>query len=240
MSKEEIKKLEKSPKCVAIIMDGNRRWAKERNLPSLEGHRVGYNKIKEVAEWFIKEEVPNLIMYAFSIENWNRSPREVSYLMGLMKLMLDKELHTLSDRGIRVSFIGDLSLVPDDIRELISKTKNQDIQLEKLHLVIAFSYGGRREILSAVKEIYKTKDINEIKALSEEDFSKFLLTNSIGVPDPDLIIRTSGEMRLSNFLTWQSVYSELFFTKTYWPDFNYEEFKKILEEFSLRERRLGK
>lgn len=230
----------KKPKCVAMIMDGNRRWAKEKGTHSFEGHKIGYNKMKDVADWCIKEEIPNLILYAFSIENWQRSKEEVSYLMGLLKLMLGKEISSLKKKGFKISFIGDLSIVPEDIKKLIKKAENETMELKKLHLVIAFSYGGRREILEAVKEISKMKDKKEIENLTEKEFSKFLWTDKINVPDPDLIIRTSGEMRLSNFLPWQAVYSELFFTKTYWPDFNYEEFKKIIEEFSKRERRLGK
>jgi undecaprenyl diphosphate synthase len=235
-NKWEIKK----PKCLGIIMDGNRRWAKGKGLPSFEGHRIGYNKMKEVADWCIKEEIPNLISYAFSIENWQRSKEEVSYLMGLIKLMLGKDISLLKSKGVRVSCIGDSPMMPEDIKKLIDKAEKETGDLKKLHLVIAFSYGGRREILNAVKEISKVKNEKEIANLTEEEFSKYLWTNKIDVPDPDLIIRTSGEMRLSNFLTWQSTYSELFFTKTYWPDFSYEEFKKILEEFSLRNIRLGK
>lgn len=223
-------------------MDGNRRWAKQKGLYSFYGHKVGYDKVKETVHWCIKEKIPNLILYAFSIENWQRSKEEVSYLMDLIKLMVgkDKELPLFKEKGVRISFIGDISLVSEEIKKLILKAEKETLELKKLHLVIAFSYGGRREILSAVKEISKIKSKKEIENITEEVFSKFLWTNSIDVPDPDLIIRTSGEMRLSNFLTWQSVYSELFFTKTFWPDFNYEEFKKILEEFSTRERRLGK
>ena len=240
MITKQIKQEIKNPKCVGIIMDGNRRWAKNKGLPSFEGHRIGYNKMKEVADWCLKEEIPNLILYAFSIENWQRSKEEVSYLMDLIKLILDKDISPLKKKGIRVSCIGDLSIVPEDIKKLIEKAEKETKDLKKLHLVIAFSYGGRREILNAVKEISKTKNEKEIANLTEEEFSKYLWTNKINTPDPDLILRTSGEMRLSNFLTWQSTYSELFFTKTYWPDFSHKEFKKILEEFSLRNRRLGK
>ncbi|MFA5792044.1 MAG: polyprenyl diphosphate synthase [Candidatus Paceibacterota bacterium] len=239
---KEIKQISKKPKCVAMVMDGNRRWAKEKNLHSFEGHQAGFNKIKEVVDWSIKEKIPNVILYTFSIENWKRSKEEVSYLMGIIKLLIKKEFFILKEKGVRVSFIGDLSLVGEDIKKLIKKTEieTENIKLQKLHLVFAFSYGGRREILNTVKEIVKVKNKEEIVNFTEEDFSKFLWTGKINVPDPDLIIRTGGEMRLSNFLPWQSTYSELFFLKTYWPDFNYKKFKEILEEFSLRERRLGK
>ncbi len=235
-SNQEIKK----PRCVGIIMDGNRRWAKERNLHSFHGHKIGYNKINDAVDWFIKEEISNLILYAFSIENWQRSTEEVSYLMDLFKTMISKRASLFKDKGVRVNFVGDLSLVPEDIRKLIKKIEQESMAFKKLHLVIAFSYGGRREIINAVKEISKVKNREEFETLNEEEFSKYLWTNKIDAPNPDIIIRTGGEMRLSNFLPWQSVYSELFFVKTYWPDFSYEELKKILEEFSLRQRRLGK
>lgn len=239
MTMKEIKQETKKPNCVGIIMDGNRRWAKARGLHSFHGHRAGYNKMKEIVEWSIKEKISNLILYAFSIENWQRPKEEVSCLMGPMKLMADEDKE-FKEKGVRISFIGDMSLVPKDTKELIIKAEKETLNLKKLHLVIAFSYGGRREILNAFKEIVQIKNKKEIETMNEEEFSKYLWTNKIGVLDPDIIIRTSGEMRLSNFLTWQSAYSELFFTKTYWPDFSYGDFKKILEEFSLRERRLGK
>jgi len=241
--------MENKPKCVAMIMDGNRRWGREKKLNGFQGHERGYEKIKEVADWCIKEDIPNVILYAFSIENWQRKAEEVAYLMQLIKFMLSnqKEIDFFKERGVRVSFIGDMSMVSEDLQALIEKTEEDSKELKKLHLVLAFSYGGRREILNTVKAIVKAKDKKDLPAgeagienMSEEDFSKFLWTGRVGVPDPDLIIRTSGEMRLSNFLSWQSAYSELFFTKTYWPDFDYEEFKKTLEEFSLRQRRLGK
>jgi undecaprenyl diphosphate synthase len=242
MAIKKIKQEPKKPQCVAMIMDGNRRWGKERNLESFKGHERGYDKIKEVADWCIKGNIPNIILYAFSIENWQRKEEEISYLMELVRFMLsdEKEIDFFKKRGVRISFIGDMSLVPENLRSLIKKTEEDSKELGKLHLALAFSYGGRREILNAAKDISKTKSREEIENFTEEDFSKFLWTGNINIPDPDLVIRTSGEMRLSNFLTWQSVYSELFFTKTYWPDFTHEEFDEILEEFSQRERRLGK
>jgi undecaprenyl diphosphate synthase len=238
----EVVKEKNKPKCVGIIMDGNRRWAKEHGLPNFEGHRIGYGKVKEAVDWCIKEEIQNLVLYAFSIENWQRSKEEVSYLMNLIKNVVDKDtdLPVFKAKGVRINFIGDMSMVSDDLRQLISKAETETKEFKEIHLVVAFSYGGRREIINAAKEVFKEKDQNEINNLTEEEFSKYLWTNKIGVPDPDLIIRTSGEMRLSNFLTWQSVYSELFFIKTYWPDFSYEDFQKVLEEFSSRQRRLGK
>jgi undecaprenyl diphosphate synthase len=236
----EVVKEKSKPKCVGIIMDGNRRWAKEKNLHKFRGHQAGYNKVKDVVIWCINEEIQNLVLYAFSIENWQRSKEEVSYLMRLIKIMISKELPWFKKHEIRLSVVGDMSLVSDDIKKLINKADIETYKSKKLHLVLAFSYGGRREIVNAVREIVKEKDKKEIENLTEEEFSKYLWTNKVGAPDPDLIIRTSGEMRLSNFLTWQSVYSELFFVKKYWPDFSSEDFKAVLEEFSLRQRRLGK
>ncbi|HEV7424420.1 MAG TPA: polyprenyl diphosphate synthase, partial [Candidatus Paceibacterota bacterium] len=161
--KEEMKK----PKCVGMIMDGNRRWAKERGMHSFQGHQTGYNKTKEVADWCIQQEIPNLILYAFSIENWKRSEEEVTYLMGLIKLMVSKEFSELKEKGIRISFIGDMSLVGDDIKKLVEKAEKESLNFKKLHLVIAFSYSGRREIINAVKEIAKTKNKQEIENLTE-------------------------------------------------------------------------
>ncbi len=234
--------MDNKPKCVGMIMDGNRRWGKANNLSSFKGHERGYSKMKDVAEWCLKEEIPHAILHSFSTENWNRSPEEVSYLMELMRFMLEDEgeIGFFKERGVRVTFIGDMSLVPKDLLGLIKKTEEDLKDLKKLHLVLCFSYGGRREILNAVKEVVKVKSKEEMEKFTEEDFSKFLWTGKINVPDPDLIIRTSGEMRTSGFLPWQAVYSELFFTKTFWPDFSYEEFRKILEEYSTRHRRLGK
>ncbi|OGI90231.1 di-trans,poly-cis-decaprenylcistransferase [Candidatus Nomurabacteria bacterium RIFCSPLOWO2_01_FULL_40_15] len=226
--------------CIGIVMDGNRRWAKEKGLHSLEGHKIGYDKVKEVADWCVKEEIPNLILYAFSIENWQRAPEEVSYLMNLFRRMIQKEIPSFKEKDMRVSFVGDLSMIDENLRSLIEKCEKETSGPHRLHITVALSYGGRREILNAIKEISKSKDKKEIEELTEEEFSKYLWTGKIDVPDPDLIIRTSGEMRLSSFLPWQSVYSELFFIQTYWPDFSYEEFKGILQSFWERDRRRGK
>ncbi|NQV88273.1 MAG: di-trans,poly-cis-decaprenylcistransferase [Parcubacteria group bacterium] len=228
----------KTPLCVGMIMDGNRRWAKENGKASLQGHLAGYNKMKDVADWVMEAGIKNLIVYAFSTENWKRAPEEVSYLMDLLRLAVGKELNKFKEKEVRISFIGELSKVSNDLKELIEKATKDTSHFKKLHLIIALSYGGRAEIVNAVKEISKTKTKDEIENMAEDDFSSFLWTKDI--PDPDLVIRTSGEIRLSNFLPWQSVYSELFFTQTYWPDFNQEEFNKILAEFHLRQRRIGK
>lgn len=216
-------------------MDGNRRFAREKGLPSVEGHRRGYSKFKEVLSWTKEAGIRNVIVYVLSIENWKRSKEEVSYLLELMRTMLKKELKEVSKEKTRLIFAGDLSRFPEDIQQLIAQAHEKTADYTDYTLVVAASYGGRAEILSTVNKLI-AKGTN--KPVSEEDFEKELWT--AGVPDPDLIIRTGGVERLSNFLPWQAVYSELFFTKTYWPDFNREEFESILKKYSLRERRHGR
>jgi undecaprenyl diphosphate synthase len=215
-------------------MDGNRRWAKGRNLPTLEGHRQGYEKLKEVVLWAKTAGVTHLIVYALSTENWNRTSEEVSYLLNIIRLVLTRELSVIKKEGARIVCIGERERFPKDIQEFMAKAEEETALLTGMTLVLALSYGGRTEILNAVKTLVAsgTKDV------TEEIFKGALWTKDI--PDPDLIIRTSGEMRLSGFLPWQTVYSELFFTKTLWPDFSQEEFKKILFEFSERDRRIGR
>lgn len=220
------------PKCIGIIMDGNRRWAKAKGLPTFEGHRRGYEKLKETMRWAKTAGVPYVIVYGFSTENWNRSKEEVSYLMGLIRLGLTGELEVFKKEGIRVRCIGDLSRFSRDLQKLMKKAEQETADLPGPTLVLALSYGGRAEILAAATAVARGGKI------TEQLFSDCLWTR--GIPDPDLIIRTSGEMRLSGFLSWQAVYSELFFTKTFWPDFGEEEFKSIIEEFSKRKRNFGK
>lgn len=222
------------PQCVGVIMDGNRRWAKERGLPTLEGHRAGLEKLKEVSEWAFAAGVQTVVYYAFSTENWKRSPEEVAYLMGLFDTAIHTELETLRENNIRVRFIGDLS-------KLSSKLRGDALALQEASkgntrgtIVVALSYGGRPEILAAVNTLLASG----AKSVDEDAFRRAMW--SADIPDPDLIIRTSGEQRLSNFLTWQSAYSELFFTETKWPDFSKEELERILADFASRERRHGK
>ena len=222
------------PECVGIIMDGNRRWARARGLPTLLGHEKGFRKVKEALSWCDEAGVSHLIVYAFSTENWNRSKEEVSYLMDLVRLLLTEETAVLAAEGYRLRCVGDRSRLPRDIVELIETSEASTRSGTRSMLVVALSYGGRAEILHAVRALLKEPP----PELSEGVFSQKLW--SAGVPDPDLIVRTGGEKRLSGFLTWQSVYSELFFSDTFWPDFSKEEFRGILSEFAARERRMGK
>lgn len=220
------------PRSIGIIMDGNRRWAKARGLPTLEGHRRGYEKVREVLGWAKDSGVGAVVVYAFSTENWNRAKEEVSYLMDLFRRVIGSLVADAKENGTRIIFIGDRTRVPEDIRTLMEDAEKATTSNSAFTLGIALSYGGRDEILRAIA---RASEIG--KKLSESEFSALLDTADI--PDPDLIIRTSGEKRLSGFLPWQAVYSELFFVETMWPDFSREEFDRILNEYDERERRYG-
>jgi undecaprenyl diphosphate synthase len=217
-------------------MDGNRRWAKNRSLPSLEGHRRGYSKMKEASRWCIDKGIKILTVYAFSTENWSRKKTEVNYLMNLFRQALSRDISELDRQGVRLKVIGQRERLAPDIQKLIkaaeSKTKNN----RKLLFNLAISYGGRPDILQAVKKIISKK--TPAQKINENLISKNLWTQ--GIADPDLIIRTSGEQRLSNFLTWQSVYSELVFIKKHWPDFNQKDLDKIIKDYNKRQRRFGR
>lgn len=226
----------KIPECLGIIMDGNRRWAKSKNLHTLKGHSAGGETLKNVAKWAKEVGVKHLILYTFSTENWNRSEEEVSYLLKLIGEVIEKELQNFNKEGGVLHFVGDLSRFSEDLQAKLIKARDYTKNNPGPHIYFALNYGGRPEILSAVKEIVKENPNPD--AITEEYFGKHLQTYPM--PDPDLIIRTSGEMRLSGFLPWQGVYSELFFTDTLWPDFSKDEFLKIIEEYGNRERRRGK
>lgn len=221
--------------CVGIIMDGNRRWARMHGLQSLKGHTAGREKAKEIVRHAFSRGVGTIILYAFSTENWNRSPEEVGYLMTLFGEALMREFDELSREGIQIRFIGDLSRLPDSLRAAAEKLEKESSCADSnKKLFIALSYGGRAEILAATNRLLAEGK----KDVREEEMCAALW--SADMPDPDLIIRTGGKKRLSNFLPWQSVYSELFFSDSLWPDFMKEEFDSMLAEFSLRERRHGK
>lgn len=228
--------MDKVPACIGIIMDGNRRWAKAKGLPTLEGHTVGTAKAKEVIRHAFNRGVGTVVIYAFSTENWKRTPEEVEYLMRLFASALKKEFAELVQEGARIRFTGDLDRLPESLRKAAKKAERDSAETNPPDktLVIALSYGGRAEIVAGVNKLLREGK----EVVSEADVSAALW--SAGMPDPDLIIRTSGEMRLSNFLPWQSVYSELFFSETLWPAFTTEEFDRILTEFAERERRHGK
>lgn len=215
-------------------MDGNRRWARERNYTTLEGHTRGYQKAKEMATWCREAGVTHLYLYAFSNENWNRSPEEVSYLTELFKSIFTNEADEFRAENGALKFIGDLARFGPAFEREAKALEATNPQDPSLTVVIALSYGGRQEIVRAVNTL-----LNEDKKnVSEEEFSAHLYTS--GMPDPDLILRTSGEERLSGFLPWQATYSELYFIEKHWPDFEKQDFDAMLNEFAARERRHGK
>jgi len=224
------------PRHVGIILDGNRRWAKAHGLPTLEGHRRGYNNLKKIATAAFNNGVEILTVFAFSTENWHREKKEVDYLMSLFRVMINKEIKSLIKEGIRVNFFGRRSDFDASLQAGMTELEKQTRDNQQGVLNICLSYGGRDEIVRAIKKIINKKI--SAKKVSEELISANL--DSAAWPDPDLIIRTSGEERLSGFLTWQSVYSELLFVKKYWPDFSEDDLQKALQEYGRRKRRYGK
>ncbi len=222
------------PLHVAIIMDGNGRWAKERNLPRYIGHQVGSESVRDVIEVSREFGVKYLTLYTFSTENWQRPKEEVEFLMKLFSRLLDEEIPILKYKGVRIDIAGDENLIPDFLKEKIEWAKKETYKCETLHLYLAFSYGGRREIIHAINKILKEKR----DFITEEEFKNYLYKPE--VPDPDMLIRTGGEKRISNFLLWQIAYTELFFTSTLWPDFRRDEYISMIKEFSKRERRFGR
>jgi len=227
------------PRHVAIIMDGNGRWAQKKGLPRSVGHKRGAEAVREAIEGAVEAGVNYLTLYAFSAENWNRPADEVTDLMGLLKLYLSKEIKSLHKEGIRLCVIGDKSRLSPDILSRIDKAEQLTLQNTRLTLVIALSYGAREEILQAVQKLAQAAKEGAIDPadIDEETFSSALYTHDI--PDPDLIIRTSGEQRLSNFLLWQCAYTEFLFVDTLWPDFDKAEFASAVDAYCLRERRYG-
>ena len=227
-------------KHIAIIMDGNGRWATSKGLPRSAGHQKGAETLQEIVRTAADLNIPYMTLYAFSTENWQREKSEVEYLMGLLRQYLKSELKEIEERGARIIFIGERHMLAQDIivkmSEIERKTKNNT----KFTLCIALSYGSRAEIVAATKKAARLVADGELKVedIDEKTFSNLLYT--AGIPDPDLVIRTSGERRISNYLLWQIAYSELYFTNTLWPDFSSEEFKAIISDFNSRERRYGK
>ncbi|MCX7913730.1 MAG: polyprenyl diphosphate synthase [Thermodesulfovibrionales bacterium] len=223
------------PRHIAIIMDGNGRWAEIRGLPRLEGHRRGVIRVREIVETAYRIGIEFLTLYTFSIENWQRPYEEIAVIMRLLEETLEEERDTFIKREIRFKVIGNREKLPDKLKELIEQIEHNTKNYKKLTLQCALSYSSRDELVRAIRKaiIFNLKP-NEI---SEEMISYLLDTADI--PDPDLIIRTSGEQRLSNFLLWQSAYAELYFTSTLWPDFTKEEFLESIYEYQTRERRFG-
>ncbi len=227
------------PEHVAIIMDGNGRWAKARGLPRFAGHKRGAETVRKIVKSCQALGIHYLTLYAFSSENWKRPPSEVADLMGLFRLYLRRELNDLRRNNVRVRFIGSRDGLADDIIELIQKTEEKTEDNTGLNLVMAVNYGGQSEILSAVRAIADDVAAGRLSAeeVTESRFSRYLETADI--PDPDLVIRTSGEKRLSNFLLWQTAYAELAFSDLNWPEFTKESLEGVIRDYQGRERRYG-
>lgn len=228
----------KLPVHIGIIMDGNGRWAKERNLPRKSGHIEGVNAVRRIVRYAGEIGIKYLTLYAFSTENWKRPKQEVGFLMKMFKNLIKSEIDKLMQNDVRLSFIGDRSSLSKAILKEMEKSSERTKDNRGLNLLIAISYGGRNEIVNAVNKVLADFSEKKIWGIDEESFKNYLYTKNI--PDPDLIIRTSGEKRLSNFLIYQSAYSEFFFSDKLWPDFSTEDLDKALEEYSKRKRRYGK
>ncbi len=225
---------------IAIIMDGNGRWAKKRGLPRTLGHRKGAEVVKEICKAAEKAGIKYLTLYAFSTENWKRSEDEVASLMDLLRQYLKSDFQELHERGVRIRFIGERQMLPADIVENMVKLEDQTAANDKMTLCIALSYGSRQEIVHAARRLAllaKRGDIN-VDDIDKKLFSDMLYTKDI--PDPDILIRTSGEQRISNYLLWQLAYTEFFFTDALWPDFNEKQLLEIIDSYKSRERRYGK
>lgn len=233
MSQEEIK----IPFHLGIIMDGNRRWARSQGLPTLIGHKKGLQTFKKIANYCYKRGVKILTVFAFSTENWNRSKEEINYLMRLFESMLNKKnIESLHKKGVKINIIGQKNRFPKTLQKKIKEVEKLTRKNKKAILNIALSYGGRADILQAVKKIIREK--LSPKKINEEIFSKFLWTK--GQPDPDLIIRTGKEKRISNFLIWQGAYAELYFSDKFWPEFTEHDLEEAFLDYSNRQRRFGR
>ncbi|UCH61341.1 MAG: isoprenyl transferase [Anaerolineales bacterium] len=226
---------EKIPTHIAIIMDGNGRWAISRGLPRLAGHRAGTENLRRVIEACIEFGIKYLTIYAFSTENWGRPPAEVHGLMRILEDVIDRELQELHDQGVQLHHIGRLDRLSKNLRKKVIHAVEFTKRNTRLVLNVAFNYGGRDEIVVAIQRMIA--DGMKAEQVTDELVSQYLFT--AGVPDPDLIIRTSGELRGSNFLIWQGAYSEWYFTPTFWPDFDREELLRALREYAHRDRRYG-
>ena len=234
--------LERMPRHVAIIMDGNGRWAKQRGVPRLVGHNAGMEAMKEIVRRSSDLGIEYLTVYAFSTENWKRTEEEVSGIFRLLVKFVKLDLHELVEKNVRVCTLGDYSVIPDAARKSLEQTLEATKDNTGLQFNIALNYGSRAEIVRAVNRIAEDRDAGKIPPeITEELISRYLYTGDEcgNVPDPDLIIRTSGEERLSNFLLWQSAYSEFVFTDVLWPDFSPEIYEEMIEIYQSRDRRFG-
>jgi undecaprenyl diphosphate synthase len=240
MSLREKINTERLPVHIAIIMDGNGRWAKQRGMERNFGHEQGVNAVREVIESAAELGLKYLTLYTFSTENWNRPDDEISALMRIMVQSLNNETDTLIKNNVRLTAIGDLERLADDVRSRLNETIKLTSPANGLNLIVALSYSSRWEIIEAAKKLADdvTKGKIDPSHIGEEDFANYLSTT--GIPDPELMIRTSGELRISNFLLWQLAYTELYFTELLWPDFGKEDFYRAIIDYQKRERRFGK
>jgi undecaprenyl diphosphate synthase len=232
--------LKRLPQHIAFIMDGNGRWAVEKGKSRLKGHLAGAGLIKEFVRVFKDLKIPVMTIFAFSSENWQRPPEEVDFLMNLFESFINQECRELKNNGVRLRFIGKIDQLNSSLQQKIKWAETETANGKELILNVAINYGARKEIIDAVSEIIYDIENNKItkKDINEKNFANYLYTRSL--PDPDLLIRTSGEMRISNYLLWQIAYSELWITKTLWPDFTVKELLQAIYDYQHRDRRFGK
>ncbi len=222
------------PRHIAFIVDGNRRWARSRHLPVTEGHRRGAEVVMRVIDDCLELGIPYLTFYTFSTENWKRTEKEVGFLMRLGEWWVKTKVNDLKEKGVRINILGRLEELSPRLRDVLQESMRITRDNNRMLVNLAINYGGRSEIVDAVRRVIQEGK----KDIDEREFSRYLYTD--GIPDPDLLVRTGGELRVSNFLLYQIAYTELYFTPVYWPDFTREELNKALEDFSRRERRWGK
>ena len=230
------------PKHVAIVMDGNGRWAKGRGLPRLEGHRQGAERAREVVEWAADAGVKQISLYAFSTENWDRPKAEVRGLMTILSTLLPREFSRMHKNGVRLLTLGDISLLPDRAQKAVKKACYETRENRRIDLILCLNYGGQQEIVDGVKQACQwaceqSDPLAAIESINTRQFRSFLWRSEL-LP-VDLLIRTGGELRISNFHLWDAAYAELYFSKTYWPDYSKSEFNETIGDYSSRERRFG-
>jgi len=228
-----------APRHIAIIMDGNGRWAENRNMPRILGHQRGVEAVQKIVAECRNSGIPYLTLYAFSSENWGRPAAEVTALMGLLGSYLQSELETLLKQGIRLNVIGEADRLPEEIRQILEETVARTADNREMVLTLALSYGSRNELVRAVRKIGREIRSGRLDPERIDDAEIAARLDTAGLPEPDLLIRTSGEHRISNFLLWQLAYTELYFSEALWPDFSPGELHKAIDEFSRRQRRFG-
>jgi len=228
--------MKKIPYHLGIIIDGNRRWARERGLPALEGHRRGFDRVKKIIDWCKNRGIKILTLFVFSTENWKRSKKEVNYLMRLLQKGLNdfkKNIKKINQQGIKIRVIGQKERVPENLRKTINEVEELTKNNNKMVVNFALSYGGRVELVEAIKNIIKKK-------INPEKITEDIIKENLWTSDVDLVIRTGGEQRISNFLIWQVAYSEFYFCSKYWPDFTENDLDEALQDYARRQRRFGK